>query len=70
VFAKVAKPIQEERVDLPTIGVATIEAARLAGLAGVAGVAGKMLVVDRPAVIEAADAAGLFVFGVEPGEAE
>jgi DUF1009 family protein len=70
VLAKVAKPIQEERVDLPTIGVATIEAARLAGLAGVAGIAGKMLVVDRAAVVGAADVAGLFVFGVEPGEAE
>jgi len=64
VLAKVAKPIQEERVDLPTIGVATIEGADLAGLAGVVGVSGKMLVVDRAAVVAAADAAGLFVAGV------
>ena len=64
VLAKVAKPIQEERVDLPTIGVATVEGAARAGLAGIVGVAGKMLVIDRAAVAAAADAAGLFVLGV------
>jgi len=64
VLAKAAKPIQEERVDLPTIGVATVDGADRAGLAGIVGVAGKMLVVDRAAVAQAADAAGLFVVGV------
>jgi hypothetical protein len=64
VLAKVAKPIQEERVDLPTIGVATVEGAARAGLAGIVGIAGKMLVIDRAAVAAAADAAGLFVTGV------
>lgn len=69
VLAKVAKPIQEERVDLPTIGLTTIEAADRAGLAGVVGIAGRMLVVERAAVAAAADAAGLFVAGVpdQPG---
>jgi UDP-2,3-diacylglucosamine hydrolase len=66
VLAKVPKPIQEERVDLPTIGVATIERAAQAGLAGVVGIAGKMLVLDRGAVVAAADAAGVFIAGV-PG---
>jgi UDP-2,3-diacylglucosamine hydrolase len=64
VLAKVPKPIQEERVDLPTIGLASIEGAARAGLAGIVGVAGKMLVLDREAVVAAADAAGLFVVGV------
>jgi len=64
VLAKVAKPIQEERVDLPTIGVATVEGAARAGLAGIVGIAGKMLVIDRAAVAAAADAAGLFVAGL------
>jgi len=64
VLAKVAKPIQEERVDLPTIGVATVEGADRAGLAGIVGIAGKMLVIDRAAVAAAADAAGLFITGV------
>ena len=35
VLAKCLKPGQEERVDLPTIGVATIERAAKAGLAGI-----------------------------------
>jgi DUF1009 family protein len=64
VLAKVAKPIQDERVDLPTIGPDTIAAANRAGLAGVVGVAGKMIVLDRAAVVAAADAGGLFVVGV------
>lgn len=66
VLAKVPKPIQEERVDLPTIGLGTIHAAARAGLAGVAGEAGRLLVLDREAVIELADELGLFIFGVEP----
>jgi DUF1009 family protein len=64
VLAKVAKPIQEERVDLPTIGLATIEGADRAGLAGIVGIAGKTIVIDRAAVSAAADAAGLFVAGL------
>ena len=69
VLAKVAKPIQEERVDLPTIGLATVEGAARAGLAGIVGFAGKMLVLDRDAVVRAADAAGLFVAGVAAKDA-
>ena len=63
VLAKTPKPIQDERVDLPTIGVATIEGAARAGLAGVAGEAGKLLIVDRAGVAAAADRLGLFVYG-------
>jgi DUF1009 family protein len=66
VLAKAPKPGQDRRVDLPTIGVATVERAAVAGLAGVAGEAGAMLVVDKPAVAAAADRLGLFVVGVEP----
>ena len=63
VLAKAPKPIQEERVDLPTIGVATVEGAARAGLAGIVGEAGGLLVVDRAAVIAAVDRLGLFVYG-------
>jgi hypothetical protein len=65
VLVKLPKPIQDRRVDLPTIGLATIAAARAAGLRGIAGVAGGLLVIDRAAVAEAADAAGLFVHGLD-----
>lgn len=66
VLAKAPKPIQETRIDLPTIGLSTIQRAARAGLAGVAGEAGRLLVVDRDAVIAMADDLGLFVYGVEP----
>jgi UDP-2,3-diacylglucosamine hydrolase len=67
VLAKTPKPIQETKVDLPTIGVATIHRAARAGLAGVVGEAGRLLVLDREAVAAAADELGLFIVGVEPG---
>jgi hypothetical protein len=63
VLVKRAKPNQEQRIDLPTIGVATVEGAARAGLAGVVGEAGRTLVLDRDAVIRAADRLGLFVVG-------
>jgi len=64
VLAKAPKPIQDQRVDLPTIGVTTIEGLAAAGMAGVAGEANRLIVLDRDAVIEAADRLGVFVWGV------
>jgi len=65
VLAKAPKPIQETRVDLPTIGPATIEGLARAGLSGVVGEAGRLLVLDREAVIALADDLGVFILGVE-----
>lgn len=65
VLAKAPKPIQDTRVDLPTLGPATVEGAARAGLAGIAGEAGRTLVLDRAAVIALADELGLFVVGME-----
>ena len=65
VLAKLPKPAQDRRVDLPTIGVRTIERAAAAGLAGVVGEPGGLLVVDRVLVRGSADRLGLFVVGVE-----
>jgi len=66
VLAKAPKPIQHTKVDLPTIGVATLQRAARAGLAGVVGEAGRLLVIDREQVIACANDLGLFVYGVEP----
>lgn len=63
VLAKVAKPIQDLRLDMPTIGVATIEAAAAAGLAGIVGQAGALLVVDKARVFARAHELGLFIYG-------
>ena len=68
VLVKMAKPGQERRVDLPTVGADTVAAAARAGLAGIAVEAGGALIVGRDAMVAAADAAGLFVVGVEAGE--
>lgn len=65
VLVKTAKPGQERRADLPAIGPSTIAAAVAAGLRGIAVEAGATLVLDREAVIEAADRAGIFVVGVK-----
>lgn len=66
VLAKTPKPIQDRRVDLPTIGLSTVEAAAEAGLAGIAGEAGALIVIDREAVVDAADRLGLFIVGAPP----
>lgn len=69
VLAKAPKPIQETRVDMPTIGPDTLHAAAAAGLAGVAGEAGRLLIVERETVVALADELGLFVVGLEPAAA-
>ena len=65
VMVKALKPIQDRRTDLPTIGVATVENVAAAGLAGIAIEAHTALVLDRPAVVKAADAHGIFVIGID-----
>ena len=66
VLAKAPKPIQETRVDLPTIGPATVQGVARAGLAGIVGEAGRVLVLERETVVKLADELGVFVVGVEP----
>ena len=57
------KPGQDWRVDLPSLGSATIAAASAAGLAGIAFRAGGVLLLGRDETVAAADAAGLFLWG-------
>jgi DUF1009 family protein len=64
VLVKAPKSGQDLRFDLPTIGPRTIEGAAAAGLAGIAIVAGNTIAVEPQAMIEKADAAGLFVTGL------
>lgn len=66
VLAKTPKPIQERRIDLPTIGLETVERCDRAGLAGIALEANAALIVNRDAVVTAMDAAGLFLIVEEP----
>jgi len=64
VLVKCAKPGQELRVDLPTIGPATVTSAHAAGLAGIGVEAGRSLVLDAANVVAEADRLGLFVVGL------
>jgi DUF1009 family protein len=64
VLVKAPKSGQDLRFDLPTMGPRTVEGAAAAKLAGIAIVAGNTIVVEPQGVIEAADAAGLFVTGL------
>lgn len=66
VLVKMVKPGQDRRADLPTVGPDTLRAAAAAGLRGVAFEAGGTLLTDRAACIAAADAAGLFLLGIDP----
>ena len=65
VLVKVVKPGQERRVDLPTIGVATVESAAKAGLKGIGVEAGGAIIMDRAQMIEAADRLNLFIIGID-----
>ena len=64
VVVKCAKPGQELRADLPSIGPQTVEAAHAAGLAGIAVEAGRSLILEGPATIARANALGLFIVGL------
>ncbi len=64
VLIKLAKPGQERRADLPTIGPDTIRHAQQAGLRGVAFEAENTILANRVSMIEAADEAGIFLIGV------
>jgi DUF1009 family protein len=60
---KVAKPAQDMRFDVPVVGVRTIERMQQAGANGLSIDAGKTLVIDGPAVFDAANRAGIVIVG-------
>ena len=64
ILVKMAKPQQERRADLPTIGPDTVTQAAAAGLRGIAVEAGGCLVIDLAGVRARADEAGIFVVGI------
>jgi DUF1009 family protein len=66
VLVKLAKPGQDKRADMPTIGPDTVRNAVAAGLRGVAFEARATILAEREACLAAADAAGLFLLGLEP----
>lgn len=65
ILVKAAKPGQDLRMDLPTAGTRTVEAAIDAGLAGIALHEGHVLIPDGDDMLRRAAEAGLFVVSVE-----
>ena len=58
---KVAKPNQDMRFDVPVVGMRTIESMKQAAATCLALDAGRCLMFDKPAVIKAADEAGICI---------
>ncbi|HEX6973617.1 MAG TPA: UDP-2,3-diacylglucosamine diphosphatase LpxI [Vicinamibacterales bacterium] len=65
---KVAKPNQDMRFDVPVVGVATIQAMRIAGATALSIDAGKTLVLDGEHVFKSANEAGIAIIGRPPKE--
>ena len=64
ILVKAKKPGQDRRVDLPTMGLETVQLAAKHGFSGIAIEAGHSLFVDKERAIGAADAANLFIIGI------
>lgn len=64
---KVAKPNQDMRFDVPVIGLATIQAMRVAGASALSIDAGKTMVFDEEAVLKSANEAGIAIVGRSVG---
>lgn len=61
VLVKCAKPIQDERADLPTIGIDTVSNIAAAGLSGIAIEAGRTVMLSYHDTVQAANAQNLFI---------
>ena len=64
-LVKVAKPQQDMRFDVPTIGTSTIENLHRAGARVLAIEAGKTIVIDEPEVVALADRYGIALVAVD-----
>ncbi len=62
-FVKTVKSGQDYRFDVPVFGLRTLETMRTAGISAAALEAGKVIVLEKPAVIAAAKAQGIALFG-------
>jgi DUF1009 family protein len=67
-LVKCAKPDQELRADLPSIGPETVDAAHAAGLAGIGVEADRALILDSAETIARANRLGVFIVGLRQGE--
>ncbi len=69
VVVKVSKPAQDLRFDVPAVGPATIAVMREVGATVLALEAGRTIMLDRAALVTAADAAGIAIVALGTAEA-
>lgn len=63
VLVKRAKDGQDLRIDMPSVGANTIRAMAEAGLSGLCIQAGRVLLLERPEMLEEADKSGITIWG-------
>ncbi len=68
ILVKVSKPQQDLALDMPTIGIPTVQNAKAAGFKGIAIEAGKTIILDKDEVIQQCNNAGMFMIGIEPND--
>ena len=66
IVVKMARPQQDMRVDIPTVGINTIKKLVEIKARGIVGEAGKMLFVDQDEAIKLADEHNIFIIGIKP----
>ncbi|KAF0181809.1 MAG: hypothetical protein FD164_1501 [Nitrospirae bacterium] len=70
VVVKVSKPQQDLRLDVPVIGMTTIETMMSAGAVVLALEAGRSIIVKKQDLVSRADQAGIIIVGVSPAVIE
>ena len=64
ILIKICKPKQDERIDLPCIGVDTIINAGKSGIHGIALEAEKSLILNKEETLQEAEKLGIFIYGI------
>lgn len=65
ILVKTSRPQQDMRVDVPAIGLRTLETAIQAKVKGIVIEAGKVIFMDKEEVVKMADEHGIFIAGVK-----
>ncbi|MFK4785023.1 LpxI family protein [Fusobacterium sp. MFO224] len=66
IVVKMARPQQDMRVDIPTVGIDTIKMLIKIKAKGIVGEAGKMIFIDKNESIKLANENNIFIMGVKP----
>ena len=66
IIVKMARPQQDMRVDIPTVGIETIKKLAEIKAKGIVGEAGKMIFTDQEEAIKLADKHNIFIMGIKP----